>query len=157
MFNPEYLSPFQSILDFQSPADLASTLQPPEFSPETQTTYRLALTFVGGVYAAIRRRDPQVQICRRVMSFGPMVQTQFITLLQQHRPRALVTVAHLMSLARCCEAHFWWFRGAAHRDVLGIHSLLPPEWHWAMRWPRERLDEFSRVEEDGAEMLVDVS
>ena len=130
IFNPEFLVPFQAILDFQTSAG--------DQDPESQDAYRMSLMYVGSVYNAVVHRDPTRQVVRRIMTFGPLVPKRFVALLAERQPRALVTIAHLMSMAKYVE-DFWWFKGAAERDILGVQSILPQEWQWALEWPIEML------------------
>ena len=130
IYNPEFLISFQPILDFDAASE--------DKDEERQEVYKKALTYIGGIERAIMKGDPTSQVCRRIMSFGPMMPRNFPFLLDQRRPRALLIVAHLMSMAKHVE-QYWWFRGAAEREVYGIQSILPQEWQWAMNWPLEML------------------
>ena len=136
IFKPEFLIDFVPILEYQAAA----------LSAEEYETYSLALRFVGHVQDAIRRKEPQMYIGRRIRSFPPLVPKVFIQYLQQKQPRALVVIAHLMSLAKIVEDS-WWFRDEAERHVYGVQSLLPPEWQWAMDWPLKTLNELADLRE----------
>jgi hypothetical protein len=144
IFDPAFLEQCQPILSF----DTASEGQ----DEETMEVYKRAVTYAGGIYRAIRNGDPVRQVCRRILSIGPVLRN-FSTLLAQKRPRALVILAHLMAMAKHVES-FWWFYGAAEREVYGIQSILPQEWQWAMRWPLETLRMLSAARNENGNGIV---
>ncbi|KAG9231830.1 hypothetical protein BJ875DRAFT_506427 [Amylocarpus encephaloides] len=57
----------------------------------------------------------------------------------QRDPRALVLLAHYFSLATSMEEDVWWLKGIAEKQVLGIQSILPMDWQWAMAFPLQRV------------------
>lgn len=129
IFNPSLIQPFQAILDFPDTP----------FSNEEETiTYNMALAYVGGIYRAIQNRDPHRQIARRILALGPMLPKQFITLVGEKRPRALVIIAYVMSMTKYVD-NYWFFRGTGEHEVYGIQSILPSQWQWTMQWPIEML------------------
>lgn len=72
------------------------------FNTEEAAPFEHLLELVGGIHAAILRRVPTHEICRRIMSFAPLVPKHFMQLLAEKRPRALVIFAHYMvCLCRC--------------------------------------------------------
>ena len=148
LFHPRFLAPFQSILDFTDTRPSST-----DSGPEPMETYRLALTYIGSVHDAILRDEPIHMVCHRLMSFiglvtlegtekGVLPTQQFTSLLEARRPRALVIFACLMCMAAYVES-YWWFAGAAEREVKGIQTVLPPEWQWAMQWPLNMLRQLS--------------
>ena len=143
IFKPEFLNEFIPVLEYQ-----ATSLTAEEYE-----TYSLALRFVGHVQDAIRRKEPQIYIGRRIRSFPPLVPKVLIQYLQQKEPRALVIIAHLMSLAKIVEDS-WWFRDEAERHVYGVQSLLPPEWQWAMEWPLRTLHDLAELRKSDAHWQV---
>lgn len=132
LFDLHEANRFQHILDFEDVNDVERR------TTEATMAYTGALAFIGGIHAAIQRRDLDHQICRRIMSFAPVVPSHFIQLLGEKRPRALVIFAHFMALNKRVE-RYWWLHGAAERDVKGIASILPEAWKWAMEWPLEMI------------------
>lgn len=131
-----FIVPFNSLLDFPSSEDDES------LDPDVMNVYHKTLAYVGGVCLSVERRDPAREVARSIQAFAPIVPKVFVDYLDEKRPRALVIFAHLMVNAKYVE-DFWWYRGTADRDVLGVDSVLPQEWRWAMKWPLRRLQELT--------------
>lgn len=113
IFNPEEAAPFQHLLDFE---DLR---QVEERDAKTTLAYTRAVALMGGIHAAILRRVPTHEICRRIMSFAPLVPKHFMQLLAEKRPRALVIFAHYM-----VSLYLW----SVLRSVLINYSQWSSEW-----------------------------
>lgn len=127
IFNPLHREPFQALIDWIAYPEV-------DLDAQTRETYEETLAYVGGVYQALKDKEPPEAMLHRIMAFGTLVPAQFGTLLEQGRPRALAILAHQFAMAKAVDDD-WWFRGAADREVNGIRSVLPAEWHWAMEWP----------------------
>jgi hypothetical protein len=128
-------APFSRILDFQESNNAHQQQQlQSESDPTTRQAYRDTLTLLGSVYNAIQAGEPEYRICMRVVAFGAMAPKAFVGLLAQKRPRALVTLAHYMAFVKYIDS-YWWFKGRAEKEILGIQNSLPHEWQWALRWP----------------------
>lgn len=131
LFDPLHRKPFSELLDWTKYPE-------PGLDDEIINTYERTLAYVGSCYRSFLDNEPPRVLIRRLMILGVLVPAQFITLLAEGRPRALVILAHHFAISQAVDKH-WWFRGAAEREVLGVQSLLPPEWQWAMEWPLSML------------------
>ena len=137
LYNPANATPFLPIIEFQENDDpFPSQL---ESNSSTQEAYRSALALIGSIWSAIQINEPSHYICMRVVAFGPMVPKPYIQLLAQKRPRAMVILAHYMAFVKYIDS-YWWFKGRAEREILGIKKALPKRWQWALRWPLAALE-----------------
>lgn len=64
------------------------------------------------------------------------VPREFLDLLCEHRPEALVLLAHIACLLKCAE-RFWYMKGAGERIVRTVVNLLDEEWIGWIQWPLE--------------------
>ncbi|RPA98429.1 hypothetical protein L873DRAFT_1740733 [Choiromyces venosus 120613-1] len=76
---------------------------------------------------------------------------EFISLLREWRPRALVIFCHFLCMVKKLDG-FWWIRGRAQEAFLRIERELGVAWRerW-LEWPREII--FGRCETVGQEVL----
>lgn len=131
LFDPLHRKPFAALLDWTKCPER-------NLDEATINTYEQTLAYVGSCYRSLLDNEPPRVLIRRLMCMGILVPGQYITLLAEGRPRALAILAHHFAISQAVDEH-WWFRGAAEREVLGVQSVLPPEWHWAMEWPLSML------------------
>ncbi|MCJ1279139.1 hypothetical protein MMC21_006963 [Puttea exsequens] len=127
MFNPLYRQPFEALLDWTAHPE-------PELDASIRIAYEKTLAYVGGVYRALLNKEPPRAMILRIVCLGVLAPARYIELLERGRPRALAILAHHLALSQAVEEH-WWFHGVADRVVVGIQSILPAEWQWAMEWP----------------------
>lgn len=147
LFDPAHTKPFQQILDFlPHPTTIPSAGTSAEHHAqlecdiEIKDAYIRTLSLIGSIYVSVVNDDPPHDICTRLSGFGPLVPRKYVELLSLQTPRALVILAHYMALVRHVEDQFWWFQGIPEREILGIKSLLPQQWHWLLAWPSAVLD-----------------
>jgi hypothetical protein len=131
IFNPANSKPFEALLNWDD-------FPEPNREMNVRPVYEQTLDYVGGVHQALKEKESPRIIFRRILCFGPMLPAQFISFVEQQRPRALAILAHLCAMAKAVDDH-WVFHGLAEREVLGIQRLLPQEWQWAMKWPLQML------------------
>ncbi|KAK5057467.1 hypothetical protein LTR84_011467 [Exophiala bonariae] len=136
LFNPSHTNPFKKLLEFQaSSSTLFGHVDLRETDPLRKETCRLTLALVGSIHTAIREGEPSHYICQRVTSFAPLCPTNFIDLLADKKPLAMLILAHYMAMMKHLDEDFWWFKGRPERDIYGIQSILPEEWQWGLAWP----------------------
>lgn len=83
----------------------------------------------------VMESDESLQItARHIMVFPLMAPGEFMGLVEQKRPRALVVLAHLLAMAAPL-GDWWWIGHTAHRDVFAIRDMLGSEWEGMMEWP----------------------
>ncbi|KAI0025382.1 hypothetical protein F4780DRAFT_720784 [Xylariomycetidae sp. FL0641] len=69
--------------------------------------------------------------------FLATVSRRFVELLEARRPRALAILASYFGLLKCLD-DFWWLKGVARREIMGIMSFFDPddeEWWPRLQWP----------------------
>ena len=110
------------------------------WTPDIEQAYKIAVSYIGSILIAIDGGEEQGgDICRRTMAFPMLVHPGFITLVEEHQPRALVILAHYFAIVARFK-NVWWMGDSGRREVIGIQTVLPPEWQDAMRWPLEEID-----------------
>ncbi|KIW10877.1 hypothetical protein PV08_10176 [Exophiala spinifera] len=143
LFDPNNTVPFHSILEFEDPQSHIQSETPSRAADQGDTkkaakeeseAYQSTLAMIGSIFNAVRAGEPSHYVCMRVMAFGPLVPRSYTALLAQKRPRAMVIMAYLMVFVKYVDS-YWWFRGRAEKEILGIRSALPDRWQWALRWP----------------------
>ncbi|KAL2821320.1 hypothetical protein BDW59DRAFT_174184 [Aspergillus cavernicola] len=96
--------------------------------------YTETIAYINATWLAMQANEyPQIT-SRRLMVFPLFVPLEFIRLLQEKRPRALVILAHFLALSAPLS-HMWWIGHTAHKDVLAIQDMLDPQWATLMTWP----------------------
>ncbi|KAK8066963.1 hypothetical protein PG997_013710 [Apiospora hydei] len=77
--------------------------------------------------AGDRGGESEDSVGRRLGGFAVLVPTDFTQFLIERRPRAMVVLAHFMSLWLDYE-HVWIIGKAGERQIRGIRNSLPPAW-----------------------------
>ncbi len=92
-----------------------------------RSVYEQALSYTCSVLRAIDRKEPQVAIARRLGGFAVWVPIEFSKFIEQRRPRALVILAHFMSIWLNYD-DVWIIGRAGEWQIRCIHKNLPVEW-----------------------------
>lgn len=92
-----------------------------------RTVYEQALGYICSVLNAIDRKEPQAAIARRLGGFAVWVPIEFSKFIEERRPRALVILAHFMSLWIDFE-DVWLIGKAGEWQIRCIYKNLPVEW-----------------------------
>ena len=124
-----YRQPFDHFIGWRAPGE--------EIDQESQAAYNFTLSFIGCILANIEKGEDSFVIRRIIYSFPTLAPPMFVTRLKERNHRALTILAYYFSLAKAVD-NVWWMRGIAEREVLGIQSLLPEHWQWAMTWPLQK-------------------
>ncbi|KAK8047813.1 hypothetical protein PG996_015877 [Apiospora saccharicola] len=95
--------------------------------PEVRRVYDEALGYTCSVARAIADGEPEDSVGRRFGGFAVLVSTNFTQFLIERRPRAMVILAHFMSLWLDYE-HIWIIGKAGERQIRGIQKSLPLAW-----------------------------
>jgi hypothetical protein len=93
---------------------------------ETKKAYEHSVAFLNWAHAKPERS--------RILGFAATVSRRFVELIGQQDPRALVIISCFFAMTKIVD-DVWWLQGVAKREVMGILSLLPPEWWGKMKWP----------------------
>ncbi|KAI0866215.1 hypothetical protein F4860DRAFT_459317 [Xylaria cubensis] len=92
-----------------------------------RSVYEKALAYTCSVMRAVEQKEPQVAIARRLGGFAVWVPIEFSKFIEERRPRALVILAHFMSIWVDFE-DTWIFGRAGEWQIRCIHKSLPVEW-----------------------------
>ncbi|KAI1199518.1 hypothetical protein F5X97DRAFT_117190 [Nemania serpens] len=92
-----------------------------------RSVYEQALAYTCSVFRAIERKESRVAIARRLGGFAVWVPIEFSKFIEQRRPRALVVLAHFMSIWINYE-DVWLIGRAGEWQIRCIHKNLPVEW-----------------------------
>lgn len=110
------------------------------WSLDIEHAYKVAVSYIGSILIAIDAGEERNPISRRLMAFSLLVHPGFIKLVEEGQPRALVVLAHYFAVLAEFE-DIWWIGSAGRREVLGIQTAIPTEWHEAMRWPLSHIED----------------
>lgn len=105
---------------------------------DVQDAYLSTLNYIGGIWKAMQDRQPPGSVARRLIVFPLFVNTRFVDMVDEKRPRALVIMAHYFALLAMLRG-FWWVGDAGPREVRAIVKELPLEWQPSLAWPLEIL------------------
>ncbi|KAI2643674.1 hypothetical protein GGS21DRAFT_497604 [Xylaria nigripes] len=92
-----------------------------------RSVYEQALAYTCSVLRAVDRKEPQMAIARRIGGFSVWVPIEFGRFIEQRRPRALVILAHFISIWLDFE-DVWLFGRAGEWQIRCIYKALPVEW-----------------------------
>jgi hypothetical protein len=111
-----------------------------EMDEKTEKAYSDTIAYLERLYNSIQTNEPDWVIRKLFTGFPPIVPAEFLDFVYERRPRALVILAYLFTLAKNIE-DTWWLRGIPEREVRGINSIVPPEWKWTMVWALDLISE----------------
>ncbi|KAK6066836.1 hypothetical protein SCUP234_11892 [Seiridium cupressi] len=97
----------------------------------TRSVYEKAISYICSVQRALDRSEPEFAICRRLGGFTVWIPYKFTRFLLERRPRAMVVMAHFMSLFLAID-HIWVIGRAGETQIRGIHKNLPVEWRYKL-------------------------
>ncbi|KAL2870555.1 Zn(II)2Cys6 transcription factor [Aspergillus lucknowensis] len=106
----------------------------PDEERASMDAYKKAIAYINTTWLAIEAKEHPQVTCRRLMVFPLFVTIDFIHLLQEKRPLALVILAHFLALSATLS-DTWWIGRTGHRDILAIKDMLTPQWESLMSWP----------------------
>jgi hypothetical protein len=121
-------SPLAWLLDHPShPSSIEAQTDQELNDKGVRTVYEQALAYTCSVMKALERKEPQMAIARRLGGFAVWVPIEFSKFIEERRPRALVILAHFMSLWLGLE-HVWLIGRAGEWQIRCIYKNLPVEW-----------------------------
>jgi hypothetical protein len=109
--------------------------------PEYAAAYESAFKYLHWVYVLSQRGEEIHSLRRKLLAFPSRVSPLFISLLETSDPRALVITAHFFGLIPLVD-EIWWLQGLAEREILGLLTVVPEDWMWAMEWPLKQVQCF---------------
>jgi hypothetical protein len=72
------------------------------------------------------------------------ISVEYLDLLSQQHPGALILVAHYCILLRRLGSH-WYFEGRAKRLLSTVLSCLDGRWHQFIEWPLAEIENMSSI------------
>lgn len=106
---------------------------------ETRRSYEHAVSFLNWAHQRPERG--------RILGFAATVTRQFVDLMTEKDPRALVIVACYFAMTKVVD-DVWWLQGVARHEIMGICTLLPQEWWPMMDWPIRIINTEGPVDEE---------
>ncbi|KAI1076256.1 hypothetical protein F5B20DRAFT_326905 [Whalleya microplaca] len=125
-------SPLDWLLEHPaSPGSISAQADQELDDKEVQSVYNKALAYTCSVQRAIDAGEPDYAIVRRLGGFAVWVPTEFTRFIEERRPRAMVVLAHFMSLWLNYE-HVWLIGKAGGAQIRGIHKNLSLDWSYKL-------------------------
>ncbi|KAI1776073.1 hypothetical protein F4818DRAFT_369755 [Hypoxylon cercidicola] len=125
-------SPLDWLLEHPSGPGSAAAREDRELEDEeVLSVYGKALSYTCHLQRAVDRGEPDFAIVRRLCGFAVWVPVEFTKFVEERRPRALVILAHFMSLWLSYE-NIWMIGRAGEWQIRGIHKILPMDWSFKL-------------------------
>jgi hypothetical protein len=105
-----------------------------------QEAYETTISYIGGIWIAMKGPEAPAEICRRLILFPFVVQSRFIDLIKDEQPRALAVLAHYFALLARFRS-IWWIGDTGRREVRALTTVLSGKWHDLMSWPLNVMEE----------------
>ena len=99
-----------------------------------QEAYEITVSYIGGIWIAMKGPETSAEIGRRLILFPFVVQSQFIDLIEDQQPRALAVLAHYFALLASFRS-VWWIGDTGRREVQALNTVLSGKWHDLMSRP----------------------
>ncbi|RYP61227.1 hypothetical protein DL770_009832 [Monosporascus sp. CRB-9-2] len=146
-----------SVLFYRPPVDLeraatyipnnllfmVTSIKPGDDDYQWQQVYYDALRHLGSLYMELDHGFGPV-LDLRVVTFLTFLK-HFIPLGREHRPRALIILAHYLCFTKVTP-NIWWVRGIADPEIDLICQMVGSEWGHLLRIPKKVRNAEDRVE-----------
>jgi hypothetical protein len=111
---------------------------------EVQGVYRDTIICIATFRKAIQSGEPPYVHLRRICMFPFTVPSEFVELVREQKPAALVVLAHFFAVISRTEAlQYLGNTGdditASRREVVGISQVVPEQWQQMMIWPLDEV------------------
>lgn len=113
---------------------MVSSIKPddPDYA-EVETLYS-ALKYLGSLYAYLQVGiKPTMGL--RIITWFTFLPKEFIEMVRQRRPRALVIIAHYAVFLKLIQT-VWWMEGVGDRSLSDLCEYLGPEWQYLLIVPQ---------------------
>ena len=124
--------------DIEFPSSLFDLSQPGALDSEeleggnVLEIYRGATQELEHSWVLFRSTEPRVSAA---FKWPCTLSEEFVGFIEEHRPRALVLLAHHYALVESLEDVYWWAKGRGMDEIRRIESVLDEKWkHW-LDWP----------------------
>lgn len=108
---------------------------------DEEETYRKTLRLLREAFALSYSPWQPLGVKMIISDWLEKIPQEFLDLLGEHRPKALILLAHLACLLKKAE-HFWYMKGAGERIVSAVMDTLGEEWRVWIHWPLEVMGMF---------------
>lgn len=113
---------------------MVTSIRPGDDDFEHQQIYYDALRYLGSLYEELEKGfSPLMDL--RIVTFFTFIPREFIPLAKEHRPRALVILAHYCSFTKLPRGP-WWMASVGDKQIRQINELIGDSWEHLMRIPR---------------------
>ncbi|KAF4306468.1 hypothetical protein GTA08_BOTSDO05218 [Botryosphaeria dothidea] len=100
--------------------------------------YTNAMDELAKSYTHVYNLAPTDCNLRSIFSWACQVSNEYLTLLSQHQPHALLIFAHYSILLHRLDS-FWWVKGWGTHLITRIYHLIEPVYRQWVRWPIEEI------------------
>ena len=103
---------------------------------EIYNAYATTLSYIGGIFHAIREGERSSDTGRRLVAFAVLIPTRFVELVGESRPRALVMLAYFFAILSRFQ-DVWYLGDTGCREVVSLSksSVIPTPWQKFLHWP----------------------
>lgn len=105
---------------------------------KVHNVYKRTLGCLGWLWKHRFDSDPPYGVSRRLFLFPMIVDSEFVTFVEEQRPRALIILAHYFSLLTIIR-QVWYIGDAGPREAKAIAAAVPPAWLGMLIQPLEIL------------------
>lgn len=100
-----------------------------------QQTYYATLKYLGSLYMELEKGfGPLLDL--RIITFFTFIPKPFVPLAKEHRPRALIILAHYCAFTKLMVGP-WWMRGIAVRQIREIREEVSQSWSHLLTVPQK--------------------
>ncbi|KAJ3498108.1 hypothetical protein NLG97_g1378 [Lecanicillium saksenae] len=92
------------------------------------------VSYIGAIQSAIDGGEHIDIITRRLIVYPVLFPQRFVELLDEHRPRALVILAHFFAVAAHCHTSAW-VGDTPRKEIQALAGFLAPEYQHELAWP----------------------
>ncbi|KAI1805696.1 hypothetical protein F4811DRAFT_560916 [Daldinia bambusicola] len=124
---------------------MVASIKPGDADDEHQQIYYDMLKYLGSLYQEVREHGFSPILDLRIVTFLTFVPRAFIPLAKEHRPRALILLAHYLAFSKITN-HVWWMEGIANTEIVHICKSVGKEWEHLLRVPQMVLKTEDKVE-----------
>ncbi|KAI1858640.1 hypothetical protein JX265_010733 [Neoarthrinium moseri] len=114
---------------------MVQSIGPDDADYEHQQTYYTMLRYLGSLYQELENGFSPIMDLR-VITFFTFIPREFIPLAKEHRPRALVILAHYCAFTKQNRGPWWMWR-IGSRQIQEISDAVGDAWEHLMRVPRK--------------------
>ncbi|KAI2624666.1 hypothetical protein GGS26DRAFT_206952 [Hypomontagnella submonticulosa] len=124
---------------------MVASIKPGDADDEHQQTYYDMLKYLGSLYQEIREHGFNPILDLRIITFFTFIPKQFVPLAKEHRPRALIILAHYLCFSKLTQ-DVWWMRGISDHEIQHVINAVGEEWRHLLRVPQMVLGTTDKIE-----------